>query len=58
MHEVIKNFNKQQIEETLSRRESKNFETNFFNSGDTITVGYKIKEGSTQRVQSFYWALS
>lgn len=52
MNEVIRNFNKQQIEETLSKRESKNFEINF-NSGDTITVGYKIKEGSTQRVQAF-----
>jgi large subunit ribosomal protein L19 len=52
MKEIIKNFNAQQVEKTNSHRGSKNFETDF-NSGDTITVGYKIKEGSVERVQAF-----
>ena len=52
MNEIIKNFNKQQLEKIKSQRDIKKFEINF-NSGDTITVGYKIKEGSVERVQAF-----
>ena len=52
MKEIIKNINSKQVEKINSHREGKNFEIDF-NSGDTITVGYKIKEGSVERVQAF-----
>ena len=52
MNQIINNLNKKQVEEINSQRKDKNFEVSF-NSGDTVTVGYKIKEGSVERVQAF-----
>jgi large subunit ribosomal protein L19 len=52
MNEIIQNFNIKQVAKIKLQRDEKSFETDF-NSGDTISVGYKIREGSVERVQAF-----
>ena len=48
MNEIIKNYEKQQIQEII-----KNSKITDFNPGDTVKVNIKIKEGDKERVQAF-----
>jgi large subunit ribosomal protein L19 len=48
MSEIIKNYEKNQIQEIL-----KNSKVTDFSPGDTIKVNIKIKEGDKERVQAF-----
>ncbi|MDB9776387.1 50S ribosomal protein L19 [Alphaproteobacteria bacterium] len=48
MNEIIKNYEKQQIQEII-----KNSKITDFKPGDTVKVNIKIKEGDKERVQAF-----
>jgi len=52
MTDIIEKLNASKVKEINLQRKDKNFNLNF-SSGDTIAVGYKIREGSVERVQAF-----
>ncbi|MDA9818395.1 50S ribosomal protein L19, partial [Flavobacteriaceae bacterium] len=52
MSSIISQYKKDQVKDITSKRDAKLFDTSF-RSGDTITVGCKIREGSVQRIQTF-----
>ena len=48
MNEIIKNYEKQQIQEIIKKSKITDFKP-----GDTVKVNIKIKEGDKERVQAF-----
>ena len=52
MSSIISQYKENQVNAIISNRDSKLFDVSF-RSGDTITVGCKIREGSIQRIQAF-----
>jgi large subunit ribosomal protein L19 len=52
MTNLVKNFEKSQLENILKQRNQDDFDLSF-KSGDTVKVKYKISESGTTRLQAF-----